>query len=400
VIDEAHHSSADTYKLIEMYLNGVPCIGLTATPFRGTPKGTKEFHEQWNNQINVILGLRDAVEEGYCALPTVEMWPLVDDDIIGLANGEFTVSNSNTAVLDRIKALALECRRFYSPGIGWDRSTMFSVPSSATATSLINELRGIGIRAESVTQDTPRSDRVRIFEGCVSAHSALVQIDVVSEGVDLPIRRLIDIRPTMSPVKWLQQVGRIMRPTKPGEQPPEYICCCRNLERHCYLMEGLYPNSTIKEAQELFGEEGKPNYSKRSGTRITGLESLGKFTSTPVLLANGVTVFTYQLVRTEGYQRTEYFAILHPGQPDIVIGEKVSTKDIHTNEMQWGKWKLLPEVPNLEGCQSVKLQPLTEKQETRWKSSAEGKGLNTHVPVNNRTFQILFFMLNTGISFR
>lgn len=423
MIDEAHHHLAGTYQDIDMYLNGVPTVGLTATPYRGTPQGTRDFYAQWNDTVNVILSLPDAVRDGYCSMPTAVLLPMVDDDVISLTAGEFKVSAVDAVVLDRIKSLTEYSKRFWcGRSKTWDRPTMFSVSSSLQAHKLTSELNSTGVQAECVTQDTLTHERRSIFRRVINCQSCLVQIDVISEGVDLPIRRLIDIRPTMSPTKWVQQIGRIMRPVNrctvclasnthaqegqeypfdcSCEPAPEYICCCRNLERHAYLMEGLFPNSTIKECQEMFeGQDGSPVYSKRSGSRAIGMEGLGKFVNTPVSLGTGLTVFTYSLVKTNEFQRTEYFAIVHPNNPQLVIGEKVSTKNKDTNETQWGKWKLVDSIPELKGCITAKDNPLTNKQVSYWNSSAEAKGLDHHQILTSRKFQILPFLRNTGISF-
>lgn len=424
MVDECHHDLSDSYQDITMYLNGIPKLGLTATPYRGTPDGTRKFYEQWGNCVTPIITLTDAINRGFCSLPSASVLPLVDDDTISVVSGEFKVASSDALIFDRIKALVLEviARRYWCPKSKlWDRPTMFSVPSTATANQLAKELNAYGIKAETVTQSTSNRDRKDIFRDTVNLKCALVQIDVVSEGVDLPIRRLIDIRPTMSPIKWVQQIGRIMRPISKCarcksnssrepffgscecEQPPEYICCCRNLERHAYLMEGMFPNSTVKEAQEAFGVDektGLPKFSVRSGSRVTGLEGFGKFICTPVPLMDGTTVFTYNLVHTSDFQRTEYFAIVHPNSPEVVVGEKVSARNPQTNELQWGKWRLIESIPDLKGCRSQKEQPLSPNQSSYWNGAAEGKGLNIHFPVTARSFQILPFLRNTGLSFK
>jgi len=397
VIDEAHHDSANTYQDITMYLNGCPKVGLTATPYRGTPKGTQEFLKQWGNTVHTLLTLPDAIANGYCCLPRVTVWPLLDDDTVDVQNGEFkwNTEKATCNVHATITALVAACKRFYcKKSRTYDKPTMFAVPTTVAAKLLHQSLIKSNLPASIVTQETSRKDRVRAFETCVSGSTALVQISVVSEGVDLPIRRLIDLSPTMSPVKWLQQIGRIMRPD--GE--PEYVCCCRNLERHCYLMEGLLPNSAVKEAQEAFGEEGKPLVSKRSGSRVVGLEGLGRFTTTPVFLMDGTVGFLYNLVHTAGFKRTEYMAFIHPNHPDPIKGMKVSTDN--GTEMKWGRWKLVDALPDLKGCISAKVNPLTPKQQARWDESAAEHGLNPHRTINSREFQILPFLMNTGLRFR
>lgn len=395
IVDEAHHDLADTYQDINMYLNGVPKVGFTATPYRGTPRATQKFHQQWHDTINVCITLAEAIERGYCSLPSTKVWPLIDDDLINVMNGEFKVASTEYEVCDKISAIVTRCNMFFDRRQKlWDRPTMFSVPTTRSAIELTNALLNAGLPAMRVTQDTPRSMRALAFERTVKCETALVQIDVVSEGVDLPIRRLIDLKPTMSPVRWVQQIGRIMRPITDGEDAPEYICCCRNLERHCYLMEGMFPTSTILEAQTTFSAP-----SVRSGVRAVGLEGLGRFTITPVSLLDGTTVFTYNLVHVDGFKRTEYFVVVHPNYPDPVYGVKESTKDSN-NEIKWGRWRLVESLPDLKGCQTAKAWDLTERQSAKWTKECQQSGLNPHKKITAREFQILPFLQNCGLNFR
>src|SRR5436190_182587 len=323
LLDECHHAEADSWKDIDMYLNGCTVIGTSASWFRGTPKGTQEFRERWDT-VKQVLTLKDALANNYCTMPVPSMWPLIDDDLIDIVNGELKVSTCNEMIADNINLIVERSKQFYSTrGKVWDRPTMYSVPSRDTAYMLADALTQSKLPAHAITQDTSRVDRAKIFHWTVNQDVALVQIDVVSEGVDLPIRRLIDIRPTMSPVKWLQQIGRIMRPT---DMPPEYICVCRNLERHGYLMEGMLPSSAIKEAQEAFTDDkGIPQYSKRSGSRALGLEGLGRFIKTPIHMLNGLTAFAYNLISMDGYTRREYFALIHPNELQPLYAIREST---------------------------------------------------------------------------
>lgn len=414
IIDEAHHDLADTYQDITMYLNGVPKIGLTATPYRGTPNGTQKYLKQWNDTVNVVLTLANALDRGICSLPTASTWPLLDDDIIDIQGGEFRVKQADELLKDRMDALINRCKRFYDKKDRlWDRMTMFSVPSTETALLLERKLNDAGLPAIRVTQDTSRHGRNVAFQRTLHCQTALVQIDVVSEGVDYPFRRIIDCRPTMSPVKWVQQIGREMRPIQSWEDPPEYICCCRNLERHAYLMEGMLPTSKIIEAQEAFNEGIDDDHSPamrvhkvprgRIGARAVGLEGLGKFVTSPVRLLSGLTVFTYNLVKVDQFKRTEYYIVVHPNSPEPVFAEKVSTPNPSTGELQWGKWRLIESIPDVKGCNSIACKndyELTEKQIARWNEDAEKLGLDVHQQLTNRKLQTLFFLKNTGVRFR
>lgn len=409
IIDEAHHFTADTYTEIETYLGPVFRVGLTATPFRGNPRGTEEFLSRWQELV-WVLTYPQAAERGVIAVPEPTVWPLVDDDLIDVVNGEFRVSESEATVAGVFDEVAERCREFgrdrrafdvmQGPeAVGyhhafdrWDRPTMFSVPSVAAAGVLHDALHAAGLPSHVVTQDTPRAVRQRAFAACVSCATTLVQIDVVSEGVDLPIRRLIDLRPTMSPVKWLQQVGRIARPLKPGEEPPEYICCNRNLERHGYLYEGLLPPSAMTAAQLAFG--GRP--SARMGARVVGSENLTRFQAAELPLADGCTGVMYCLVTTDGYTRKEYAVILHPCSQTPLYASRENTggKD---GVVSYGKWKRADGIPDVTGFGSVPAKVLSEKQQAWWKRSAARFGLNASREVNRRAFPALPILQDLGV---
>jgi superfamily II DNA or RNA helicase len=393
IVDESHHDAAETYQDIAMYLNGILKIGLTATPYRGTPKGTAELLSQWGNKVNEIISLRDAVESGYCVMPTPVIWPMLDDDLISVTGGEFKVSTTTAMVSDTLVALVDRIKPFYSAREHlYDKPTMIAVPSTDAVNQLMAVLRGAGLPAMSVTQATSRHDRSVAFRSTVHGSHLLVQIDVVSEGVDLPIRRLIDVKPTMSPVRWVQQIGRIMRPCTDASQYPEYVCCCRNLERHCYLMEGLFPPQIVIEAQTAFTTP-----SKRTGSRAVGLEGLGKFTTTPVHCLNGATAFMYNLVNVDGFQRTEYCVLVHPLYSETVQAKRVSVNDGNGN-MKWGKWSLIESMPPLEkGFNSAPAKTLTEKQRAWWLKDCQRKGLDPNRELTSRGFQILPFLMDTGL---
>src|SRR5262249_39773823 len=138
-------------------------------------------------------------------------------------------------------------------GQRWDRPTMLALPSVETAAGCLHALAAAGLPAALVTGETSQAARQEAFTATVAREQVLIQIGVVSEGVDLLLRRLVDPLPTLSPVRWVQLLGRITRPVPPGEAAPEYWGCCRNLERHAYLLEGLVPLPALAQAQAAFG---------------------------------------------------------------------------------------------------------------------------------------------------
>jgi superfamily II DNA or RNA helicase len=73
LIDEAHHDTASTWQQIHMCCQA-PAVGFTATPFRGTPRGTAAFREQWGEPV-WVLTLREAIARGALVLPPLRNRP-------------------------------------------------------------------------------------------------------------------------------------------------------------------------------------------------------------------------------------------------------------------------------------------------------------------------------------
>lgn len=409
LFDEGHHLLADSYKDIKAYLPHVQVACLTATGFRGTPKETEQFLELFGGVINQVLSLPQAAERGLFTTPSPSIWSLVDDDTLQVANGEIQVQSATAATANILTDVVERCRNYMTANYRWDRPTMFAVPSTDAARMLRDELCNYNLPAELVVQDTPRSERNTIFRQTVAREIALVQIDVVSEGVDLPIRRLIDLRPTLSPVRWMQQLGRITRPFPcdwcriidgvcsvchgTGYGKSEYICTNRNLERHGYLLEGLLPPSAMKLAQEAFGK-----ISQRSGARVVGLEGIGKFKATHLPLQGGLTGLMYNVTTMDGYRRKDYVILCHPCSSTPIIAARESLDD--GTEMKWGRFTRVDKLPDLSGYGSAPAKTLTPKQEAWWKREAARFGLDAGVKVNKRTFAALPVLRDLRIELR
>jgi len=227
-----------------------------------------------------------------------------------------------------------------------------------------------------ITGETPALGRANGFRRCMDGDAVLLQVQVVSEGVDLHLRRLIDLAPTQSPTRWLQQVGRVMRPV--GES--EYICTNRNLLRHGYLLEGVLPVEALQSAQLAF-----PTVSKRSGSRAFGLEGLGKLRPAGVPLANGLTGSIYYVSRLEGFYKREYAAIVLPQSPDVVW----TTRSHVQKSGRYGTWERCEPPHELRGFQSVPPGPLTQPQLNWWQRDARKYGLDPQAEVDRKTFGVL-----------
>lgn len=410
IIDEVHHSEADTYKAIQAYLPHCVRVGLTATPFRGTPKSTAEFLKQWGDRVTQVLTLPQAAERGIVEIPDVELWPLVDDDTLEVSNGEIRAQTAGDAAQPRLAEVVERCRGMVTgevtaygqdavanciPLYKWDRPTLFAVPTTDCVHDLVERLTRAGFPALGITQDTPRSQRNDAFRLCVARQAAIVQINVVSEGVDLPIRRIIDLRPTLSPVWWMQMLGRATRPLRPGELPSLYVCTNRNLERHGYLMQGLFPAQVMAQAQKQFSQP-----SRRAGARAIGLESLGKFTPAEVQCLDGTTATMYALYANRGFERTDYCVLLHPCVEQPLVAARRSTKD-ESGAVAWGRWQRIESLPvDLRGFQSSPASEVSDKQAAWWQRAAVRCGLDPSERPNRKNFAALPVLSDLKVKLR
>ena len=372
LLDEAHHHNASIWQELDL-LADVPSVGWTATPYRGTPRGTAVFRGTWGEPYWAIT-YPDAVRSGYITMPKCKVVPLVDDDKVEIKAGQFVVSKMEHATGSRLDAI-MELGREY---IG-QAPLFFAFPSKELC---VAAQRAADYPTVIVSADTPRAERLAALAAVMEKKAALIQIRIVSEGVDLPLRVLIDADATLSPVEWLQRLGRITRPG--GEST--YICTNRNLLRHSYLLEGLVPVEELREAQDAWGGWGE-----RLRVRA-GLENFGRFKALPVKLANGLQAECYMVESVDGDGKTQqYAAILHPAYAEPLWASRANTRG------SYGKWAFCPAPEDVTGFRSTPAGPITPKQRDWWQRSAATYGLDPSVEPNRRNFCVLPILANLGV---
>lgn len=369
--DEVHHQTAESWSDVSL-LCDCPEVGFTATPFRGTAKGTQEFRAVWG-EPDWVYPFPDAVARGFVSLPEVTTVPLVDDDIIEVTGGEFQVKSVEAVTRSRLVELATLIESYKL-----DRATMVAVPTVATA----HELAALLKKAVVVTGDTSRADRDVAYEDMLKLRKVLVQVSVVGEGVDLAVRRLFDASPTLSPVVFVQRFGRL---TRPGGKS-EYICTNRNLLRHVYTLQGAIPAPQVAQSQAVFG------LGTRSGQRAFGLEGLGRFKVNPLPMGNGLQGELYLLENSDkkGTIR-QYACILHPLYDSPLWAERTNTAGTY------GDWSPTVAPEGFTGFASGNGSTVTEAQLAWWKKSAAKYGLDPEHKPNRRTFAALPVLSNLGL---
>lgn len=231
VIDEAHTALSKTYTEILRYLGLTaartdrPLLGLTATPFRGR-----------NDEINRLFAQRFGENR---------LESLDPDNPIAQLRSWKVLSEVDYEVLDGVEVAVgdqdAEFRRMkeVTPGmlaaIGQDMQRTLTVvehikkqnsdwpilvfaASVASAHTIAALLRLKDVRADSVDGGMRRQQRRRVVEQFKSGETqVLVNCDLLTQGFDAPkVRALYIARPTFSPNRYLQMVGRGLRGPENG----------------------------------------------------------------------------------------------------------------------------------------------------------------------------------------
>jgi DNA repair protein RadD len=211
IVDEAHHSSAKTWRtLIDAYPDAV-VIGLTATPCRADGRGLGDIFE-------VLIECPQVAElqaAGWLAGTRVYAPSRPDLDGIHIRRGDYVerelAERTDTPQLvgDVITHwLRLADRR---------RTVVFAV-SRGHAVHLRDEFGRAGVVASYIDGDTPVEDRDLILDQLAKGTvEVVVNVGCLTEGLDIPaVSCIVLARPTKSLGLFRQMVGRGLRIT-PGK---------------------------------------------------------------------------------------------------------------------------------------------------------------------------------------
>lgn len=238
VIDEAHTAGSPTYTSILRWL-GIqnfaasartdrPLLGLTATPYRGT-------NVDVNKQFVARFGQRrlNALHEGdpIGQLRDMEVLSKVEHEVL---DSDVVINDSPTA--GRTGAVAWDdvSRDILARlGDNLDRTQqlvdhimeqeedwpiLVFTPSVVSAHVTAALIRSLGRTADAVDGEMRGQQRRRKIEAFKSGETkVLVNCDLLTQGFDAPkVRALYIARPTFSPNRYVQMVGRGLRGPKNG----------------------------------------------------------------------------------------------------------------------------------------------------------------------------------------
>ena len=223
--DEAHHVPADTYQKVMKHFTPKLWLGMTATPDKRDDNiEGRNVYELFDHQIAYEIRLQQAMEENL--LCPFHYFGITDLAIIGddeEASRDFSVLTSD----ERVKHIINEADYYgYSgdkvKGLIFCSSIKETEELSEKFNHMINPSTGQKFRTIALNGSASEQERQNAFErlamnkeDATADHEPLdyiFSVEILNEGVDIvEVNQVIRLRPTQSPIVFIQQLGRGLR---------------------------------------------------------------------------------------------------------------------------------------------------------------------------------------------
>lgn len=214
IIDEAHHATSPTYQRIFDYFEPKFLLGMTATPERSD---SHNVFDLFDNNVALEVRLHDALDDElvipfhYFGITDLEGIDLSDVDIDDIA--EIT---KRLKVNERVDFI-IEKMKFYGHD-GNKRKCLGFCASIDHANYMADEFNKRGYKSVCLYGGHSPEERERFIKRLEDDQDELefiFSVDIFNEGVDIPsINTVLMLRPTNSPIVFIQQLGRGLRKYK------------------------------------------------------------------------------------------------------------------------------------------------------------------------------------------
>ena len=220
IYDEAHHTSASSYKRVMDYFTPEFTLGMTATPDKRDDNiEGRNIYEIFNHNIAYEIRLQQAMEEDL--LCPFHYFGITDLAMISdegntkeeqLENFRFLTSD------DRVKYVMEQAEYF---GYSGERvKGLIFCSRIDEAKELSKKFNEYGLKTIALSGNDSgeiRADAIERLTMDVQSESDdyldyIITVDIFSEGTDIvEVNQVIMLRPTQSPIVFIQQLGRGLR---------------------------------------------------------------------------------------------------------------------------------------------------------------------------------------------
>ena len=238
VLDEAHHTSADSYQKVMNYFKPKLWLGMTATPDKNDDVKRRNIYEIFDHNIAYEIRLKQAMEENmlcpfhYFGISDISM---VDDKenkikkVFDKGFNQLTGDERVNHIVEQVQYYGYSGDRV--KGLIFCSQISESVELSHKFNQMINAETGIKYRTISLNGDASEEERQEAFErlaidetnervlnGEIKPLDYIFSVEILNEGVDIvEVNQVIMLRPTQSPIVFIQQLGRGLRKAEKKE---------------------------------------------------------------------------------------------------------------------------------------------------------------------------------------
>lgn len=212
IIDEAHRIGASSYQNIMEYFEPQFWLGMTASPER---TDCYDVYQAFDHNIAYEIRLQQALEENL--LCPFHYFGITDLQIDGeTLDDETGLKDFNKLTSDERVGYILEQIEYY--GYSGERvKGLVFCSSKREARTLSDKFNSRGYNTLTLTGEDNQEKREEAIERLVSDDvndrlDYIFTVDIFNEGVDIPeINQVVMLRPTESPIVFVQQLGRGLR---------------------------------------------------------------------------------------------------------------------------------------------------------------------------------------------
>lgn len=211
VIDEFHHAVNDQYQRIVNYFRPQFLLGLTATPER---MDGRNIYEICDYNVPYEISLKEAINKGM--LVPFHYYGIFDDtdySKLHIVRGRYDEKELNETYIGNVHRYELIYKYYCKYG---SRQALGFCCSKEHAREMAREFSSRGIPSVAVFSDASgeytEKRNVAIQKLKNGEIRAIFSVDMFNEGVDITsVDMVMFLRPTESPIVFLQQLGRGLR---------------------------------------------------------------------------------------------------------------------------------------------------------------------------------------------
>lgn len=222
ILDEAHHSSADTYQKVMQYFKPKLWLGMTATPDkRDDSVEDRNIYKIFHYQIAYEIRLQQAMEENMlCPFHYFGIHDIFLENKPGEAEKSERIDFNRLTSKERVKHI-IEQATYY--GYSGERVKGLIFCSRIEESEELSEkFNQAGFRTIALNGSASEEERTEAFERLAMNESDATEemqpldyifsVEILNEGVDIvEVNQVIMLRPTQSPIVFIQQLGRGLR---------------------------------------------------------------------------------------------------------------------------------------------------------------------------------------------